>query len=163
MRHYKNHSNVWLCATALCLFSLSPGVAAAQTLTQNTPLRFGRVVMHDNGSARDLRLLPSGAYTADTGYYIIDQAPQLGSYTVENQAANAIMDVIITPTGTVQPSGGGPYFTLVDFFTVPALVSTDGNGNATFQVGATLRSSGIGNYASTTYDGGFTITVTPRP
>lgn len=149
-------------AAFLLSAALLSGPANAQTLTQNTQMRFGRIVMHDNGTPRDLRLLPSGSYSADSGFYIIDQAPQLGSFTIEDQALNSIMNITITAIGTMQPGGGGPYFTLVDFFTVPAVVTTDGNGDATFQVGATLRSSGIGNYGSTTYDGGFTISVAPQ-
>lgn len=161
--HCKCHSRFWLCVAVFGLGGLTPDWAAAQTITQNTQLRFGRIVMHNNGAQRDLRLLDSGGYTADAGYYIIDQAPQLGSYTIEDQTPNALMDIVFTPIGNLQPGGGGAFFTLVDFFTVPPLVVTNGDGDATFQVGATLRSSGFGNYSNNTYDGNFSISVTPHP
>lgn len=138
--------------------------ARAQTLSELQPLRFGRIVMHNNSSPRDLRLLPSGSYSADSGYYILDIAPQLGTYRVEGEAENAIMDVVMSLTGNINPlSGGSAYFTLVDFFTVPATVVTDGDGNATFQVGATLRSNGSGFFSNSNYLGSLTISVTPRP
>lgn len=166
MQHYKKRSKLWLCAALACWATLTPDIAAAQTITQNTPLRFGRIVMHDNSSQRDLRLLDSGGYTADSGYYIIDQAPQLGSFTVEDQAANSVLDITMVPVGTLLSVGGGggtAFFTLVDFFTVPPVVVTNGDGDATFQVGATLRSSSIGNYANETYNGNFNITIAPLP
>ena len=153
---------------AIVLFGMVAGVglrsAQAQTLTENTPLSFGRIVMHDNGSQRDLRLLSNGSYIAGTGYYIIDTPPQLGSYTIQGQVPGRIMDIAFIAVGSLNPGGAGPYFTLVDFFTVPSVVTTNGAGEVTFQVGATLRSSGfMGNYIDSTYNGGFTISVTPQP
>lgn len=143
---------------------ISVTAAQAQTLTVNTPLSFGRMVMHDNSTQRDLRLLPNGSYVAGTGYYIIDTPPQLGSYTIQGQVPGRIMDISFIAVGSLNPGGAGPYFTLVDFFTVPSVVTTNGAGEATFQVGATLRSSGfMGNYIDSTYNGNFTISVTPQP
>lgn len=142
-----------------------PCKGQAQTIIENQRMRFGTIVMHDNSSPKDLQLLPGGGFVADySGYYIIDSGPQLGSYTVQGQTPNWPMNITLSPATTIHRSGGGPFFTLVDFFTVPASVMTDGLGSATFQVGATLRSSGfMGNYVDDAYNGQYTITVSPAP
>lgn len=139
------------------------GPAAAQTLTENTTLSFGEVAMYDNSSPRDITLLSGGGYTMDPGYYLYGNPPQLGSYTIQGQTPNWPMDIDLTLVGSINRGGPGPVFTVVDFFTVPAVVMTDGAGNATFQVGGTLRSSGVmGNYPDDNYTGSYTITVTPQ-
>ena len=163
-RHSANHKAPLYAALLLFAF-LSGGIgeAAAQTLTQMHPLRFGRIVMHDNDAERNLRLLPSGNYSADPGFYVIDTPPQLGTFRIEGQQANSIMDISIVQTTTVNPTSGLGYFSLVDFFTVPSTVITDNDGNVTFQIGATLRSNGMtGVYNNADYRGIFTISVEPQ-
>lgn len=149
----------------LFLLFLDSG-AYGQTLTQNTPLSFGRVVVTDNNAPRDITLLSSGGYIADPAYVFYAETPQLGSYTISGQAINSVMDIFIDVAATsLGPDVGTspPQFFLVNPFTVPATVITDGVGNATFQVGATLRSNGGGqNFLDANYSGSFTIMVTPQ-
>lgn len=161
-QHLQN--KLLLSAVLACSSLVLPNPAYAQTLSQLQPLSFGRVVMHDNSSPRDLRLLPNGNYSAGSGFYMMGPSPQLGTYRLENGAANAVMDVTFNLAGSITPdSGGAGFFTLVDFFTVPTNVITDNDGNVTFQVGATLRSNGSGTFSNSDYTGALTITVEPRP
>jgi hypothetical protein len=148
----------------LCLVAGAPG-ASAQTLTQDRTLTFGRFIMNNNSTQRDLVLNSNGSYTADPAYIFYAQEPVLGRYIINNQTPNAVMDVTfdLGLTSVAPLGGGGPRFTLVNPYTVPAVVTTDGGGNATFEVGATLRSDGLGGvFPSDTYAGEFSITVTPQ-
>jgi hypothetical protein len=148
-----------LFACALLLLSFP---AAAQTLTQDRELTFGHVVMSDNSAPRDIELHSNGSFTADPAYFFYDDEPQLGRYIITGQATNALMDITIDVAATVISTGGGATFTLVNPFTVPASVVTDGGGNATFEIGATLRSDGSGiTFLDSNYAGNFSVTVVP--
>lgn len=150
-------------SAAVILLSLTGG-AAAQTLTEDNPMTFGTTVMRDNSIPQDLVMLPGGGYLPNPAYLVIDP-PELGDYTITGQLPNHIMDIAINVGSTVlYPVGGGaPYFTVVNPFTVPPVVVTDGSGFATFQIGATLRSSGgPGGYLDDQYRDSYTITVTPQ-
>ncbi len=145
---------VWVC--------LAPPQAQAQTLTEDDTLTFGHVVMRDNSAPKDIELHPDGSYTADPAYIFYAEEPQLGRYTIQGQLANHQMDITIDVAATVISTGGTPNFTLVNPFTVPAIVITNGLGNATFEVGATLRSNGDGQvFQDANYLGNFDITVVP--
>ena len=131
----------------------------AQTITQNTPLDFGRFAIVDNAAPRTLQLLPGGGHVADPQYmFIID--PQLGNFTVDGYAPATPLTV--TVTAVPLNNGGGANFVMSSTFTNPAVIVTDGAGEVTFDVGATITSDGGGG---THTDGGFTgtytITVTP--
>lgn len=145
------------------VFAGSP--AAAQTLTEDRRLSFGRFVMTDNSVARDLVLHSNGSYTADPAYIFYAEEPILGRYIINGQLANTTMDITIDVAATsIAPTGGGgPRFVLVSPFTVPGTVVTDNNGDATFEIGATLRSDGFGGaFQSDSHSGQFTITVAPQ-
>lgn len=145
------------------MFCLAPSIKA-QTLTEDNRLTFGEIVMRNNASQQDITLFSNGSYTADPAYYFYSE-PELGEYTVTGQVPNHIMDITVDVASTsIQPSGGGlPFFTLVNPFTVPAVVTTNGAGTATFQIGATLRSNGSGaGFGDSAYDGVFIVTVTPQ-
>lgn len=153
-------------AVFLALF-LEGQAAWAQTLTENNRLTFGRIVMRDNNAPRDVALTPTGSYVADPAYVFYAETPQLGSYTINGQTPNAVMDIMLDVAATaITPNGGGggaAQFTLVDPFTVPAVVVTNGGGSATFEIGATLRSDGSGQtFLDANYIGNYTIIVTPQ-
>jgi hypothetical protein len=148
------------------LLAFSPVTAQAQTLVVNDHITFGHIAMRNNSAPRDIQLLSDGDYLADPAYVFYADVPQLARLTLTGQVPNHLMDVSIDVAGVeVGPSGGGAAatFTLVNPFTVPASVVTDGAGNATFFVGATLRSDGSGNtYVDANYLGVITINVVPN-
>ena len=145
--------------------SFAPVTAEAQTLVVNDHLTFGHIAMRNNSAPRDIQLLSDGDYMADPAYVFYSDEPQLARLTLTGQVPNRLMDISIDVAGVnVGPSGGGgaATFTLVNPFTVPASVTTDPSGNATFYVGATLRSDGSGNtYVDANYLGVITINIVP--
>ncbi|MEM9469458.1 MAG: DUF4402 domain-containing protein [Pseudomonadota bacterium] len=149
--------NKLILISLLCIGSF--GQASAQVITQNTPLDFGRFAIVDNGAPRTLQLLPGGGYTADPQYLFISP-PQLGNFTVTGYGAG--VPLTVTVSTTTLNNGGGANFSTSSTFTNPGVIVTDGAGEVTFDIGATLTSDGGG---STHVDGGFsgtyTITVTP--
>lgn len=149
---------IFLCNFIFALTSLST-VSHAQTITQNAPLDFGRFAIVDNAAPRTLQLLSSGSYVADPQYMFLAD-PQLGNFTVDGYLPGTPLTV--TVTAVPLNNGGGANFVMSSTFTNPAVITADGSGEATFDVGATITSDGGGGVHS---DGGFTgtytITVTP--
>jgi hypothetical protein len=160
---YSVRARAYCAILGLGLFGFAVTTAQAQTVTVDNPLTFGRVAIVDNSMPRDLRLLPGGAYIADSGYVIFPgEEPELGQYTINGQTANTVLDIALD-LNSADMTGGGSYFDLVDPFTVPAIVQTGPTGSVTFELGATLRSSGDGTpFASTQYSGTYTMTITPQ-
>lgn len=159
-----SNSFLLISGLALCLCSAQ---GHAQTITINDPVRFGKISMRNNSAPRELRLLTDGGYIADPAYVIHASEPELGRVTITGYPVNHPMDITIDVASTVigiSGGGGAPAtFTLVDPFTVPATVTTDMTGSATFEVGATLRSDGSGNtYIDASYLGSFDVTVVPQ-
>lgn len=158
--------NVKIALLALGLLFTAPHPVLAQTLVVNDDLTFGHIAILDNSAPRDIVLHPPGNYTADPAYVFYADEPALGSLTVTGQVPNTIMNVTIdfssTVVGVSGGGGGSATFTLLNPFTVPAVVVTDGAGNATFQVGATLRSDGTGTpFLDANYLGIFSVSVAP--
>lgn len=144
--------------SALLLLLLSLNVHA-QTITENRPLNFGRFALVDNAAPRTLQLLPSDTYVADPQYmFLID--PQAGNITVSGYPPATPLTVNITTTAL--NNGGGASFTTLSTFTDPAVITTDAFGEATFDIGATLRSDGGGStHSDGNFNGTYTITITP--
>ncbi len=135
----------------------------AQVLVENSRINFGKVVLADNSTQVDLQLNANcGGFTADPKY-LHHINPTCGSYTVSGYAPFQVVNVAVT-TATLAPVGGtGPSFTTVNTFSFPATpITMDAGGGLTFQVGATMRSSGSGvTYADDAFNGGYNVTVTP--
>ena len=146
-------------SVALLTFSTFQPVLG-QTITIDTPLNFGRFVMVDNAVPRHINLLPAGGVTADA-QYIFFSNPQMGTITVEDYPASTTLSVSV---GVINLNNGGgtPFFSTSSTFTNPSIVTTDGTGSATFDVGATLSSDGGGStHVDGIYSGTFNVTVTP--
>lgn len=132
----------------------------AQTITENIPLSFGRVVLVDNSVSRDIELLPTGSYTADPAYIFFSE-PQLASVTVDGYTPLTPLLINVSATNLTASGGGAAFFSTGDTFTNPAIVITDLTGSATFEVGATLSSNGSGaGFIDSDYTGTYTISVT---
>lgn len=151
--------------TFLCFFCLTclyflDNQANAQTITENQPLSFGKIVLVNNAAPRQIKLFPAGSYTADPEYIFFTD-PQLGNITVDGYPPATPLNVTVGVTNLT--GGGSPaLFSIQSTFTNPASITTDGTGSATFDVGATLISDGSGaSFTDNLYDGTYTVTVTP--
>lgn len=159
MKKHCNAKLFFLTLFSLCL--LTAQEATAQTITQNTPLSFGQVVLVDNAAPRQIVLLPGGGFTADP-QYVFFTPPQLGNFTVSGYGPGVPLTVTVGITNLNPIGGGTANFSTSSTFTNPATVTTDGAGEVTFDVGATLSSDGGGStHMDDLYNGTYTITVTP--
>jgi hypothetical protein len=144
---------------ALFALAFQTQEARAQILTENTPLDFGRFVLVDNAATRTIQINAGGGFTADPQYmFFID--PQAGNFTVTGYGAGVPLTVTITPSPL--NNGGGANFTIVSTATDPAAIVTDGAGEATFDLVATLDSDGGGlGHNEGGFTGTYTIMVAP--
>lgn len=132
----------------------------AQNVNVTRELTFGKFAMQDNDAAYDIVIQPDGSVIADP-QYIFFSDPVTGEVEATGYSASTQLIINIT-NDNVDPIGAtGPSFTADTFFTIPDPVTTDGGGNATFEVGGTLTSSGSGTrYSDDDFQGNITITVT---
>jgi hypothetical protein len=144
----------------LTVLLVVPGRAYAQTITEDQQLSFGTIVVADTGSNHDLELLPNGGYSNDPGIYVIDP-PEVGEYTVTGATPSSNYTVDFNSGGpTLLQLGAATDFQVHDFTTQPAALQSDGSGEFSFSVGATLTSLAAGTYVDGNYDGSLQITVT---
>lgn len=146
---------------ALTLLSNSTD-ALAQTMTENISLSFGKIILTDNSSSKQIALITDGSYTADPDYIFFSE-PRLGNITVDGYTPFTPLMVSIGSTA-LQRVGGGADFTLDGAYTVPALIITDATGTANFDVGAVLSSDGSGNnLIDDTYEGDYSVSISITP
>jgi len=147
-----------LCAGFMLCFIFAPfNSAFSQTITIDQPIDFGKFVLVDNAAGRTIELLPGGGFTSDPEYQFFSN-PQMGTVTVDGYAPGVSLTVVITDTTVA--NGGSANFSTSSPFTVPASITTDGFGEATFDIGATLTSDGSGSKpVDGTFNGTFTVTV----
>jgi len=145
----------------LVLLSLTfqGSISHAQTITENQTLDFGRFALVDNAAPRTIQLLPGGGFVADPQYmFLID--PQMGNVTVDGYPPATPLTVTVSTIAL--NNGGGANFSTSATFTNPAVIVTDGAGEVTFDVGATLTSDGGGAiHNEGGFTGTYTITITP--
>jgi hypothetical protein len=134
--------------------------AWAQTIVQDQQLSFGTIVVADTGSNQDLVLNSNGGYTNDPGIYVIEP-PEPGEYTVTGATPSSNYTVDFNNGGnTLLQLGAATDFQIHDFETLPTNLQSDGSGEFSFSVGATLTSLAAGTYVDGNYNGSLQITVT---
>ena len=163
--HYKARRCFCSLCLILCLLFITCIIGAsgvfAQTITENSPLTFGKLVLVNNASVKDVILLPSGAYTADPDFIFFSD-PQLGNITVDGYPPFATLSVSVSDTTLNSLGGGSANFSTSATFTNPAVVVTDATGSVTFDVGATMSSDGGGAiFTDNDYEGVYTVIVGP--
>ncbi len=134
--------------------------ARAQTIVEDQQLYFGTIVVADTSSDHDLELLPNGGYNADPGIYVIND-PEVGEYTMTGATPSSNWTISFNAGNPLQlQSGANSDFIVDDFTTLPAMLQTDGSGEMSFSVGATLTSQNGGSYNSNNYSGNLQIILT---
>lgn len=127
------------------------------TIDTSQAMSFGTFAVRNNTAQHMIVIDPiTGNATYDAALLEIDPV-QRGIYVMEGLPPNTPIALIFT-NATLSPSGGGPSFSVSDF-TDNSPVS-DAAGDATFLVGATLRTSGNGqHYNSDSYAGTFDLQI----
>ncbi|MBI2235143.1 MAG: DUF4402 domain-containing protein [Micavibrio aeruginosavorus] len=145
----------------LCTFltQQAPAVQAQPypTIDTSQAMSFGTFAVRNNTAQHMIVIDPiTGNGTYDAALLEIDPV-QRGIYVMEGLPPNTPITLIFT-NATLTPSGPGPSFSVSDF-TDNSPVS-DAAGDATFLVGATLRTSGNGqHYNSDSYSGTFDLQI----
>ena len=128
------------------------------TIDTSQAMSFGRFAVRANDMQYTIVIDPmTGNGTFDTNGFIEIDPVQRGVYVMVGLPAN--MPILLSFTNSfLSPSGGGPNFSIRDY-THNNPVS-DASGNATFYIGATLRTTGGGqHYNSDTYSGTFDLQI----
>ena len=137
-----------------CLFlaaSLLPQAAFAQTITEDTPLSFGEIVVISYATVGRVTINPSGTYSYNANIYL-HTPPQIGEYSVSG-APPSTPYTIMLPSSLAITGPGGP-FTLDNLESRPLAPVTDASGNGTFTISGRLQTLGGGAYYG---DGTYTI------
>lgn len=127
----------------------SAGSLHAQELTQIQAISFGAFAVLDNSAPRSITVAPNNNVTGDPNIAIATD-PTRGEYLLTNQDPNRALDISVS-VGTLTLNDSGGHSMTVDTFTTNN-PSTDGAGDATIYIGATLTTSGSGAVYS---DGSF--------
>jgi len=131
--------------------------AHAFTLTEDQALDFGRFIVVSNSSASSVILSPNGNINSN-GDILVYKDAQAGSYSITGAPPLAATTITVTPDPLDLTIVNNRFFR-ADTFTF-SNSTTDGDGNMSFNIGATITSDGAGTYNAATYTGGYVVTVT---
>lgn len=149
---------IFILPVAFALLCASIPAYARAYLNDVVNLSFGSFALINNDTPQTIVVPPAGS--AVFGVNVIEgpTPPVAGEYFLEDLTPNTLLDVTIADTTLSRFGGGSPLFTITDFTTNTP--TTDGNGDATLFVGATLTTSGSGaHYESGNYTGTMDITI----
>lgn len=135
----------------------------AASISQERSLDFGTIAIIDNSAAYTMHMSFSGEVNADPAFLIISPghpAEFFLSGFLPN--SNLTIDILVPSETTESTAGSGSgtsQFTISNHHSFYSTVTTDSLGEATINVGATLTSSGSGNYQNATFFAPMTIVV----
>lgn len=131
---------------------------ARAAITETQALGFGEFALSNNAASHQLVVSPAGVISKDQEIKIISD-PQEGVFEVSGFPPSTPLIINITFDNLMSGMGGAA-FTISDPTTFPPTVVTDPLGGATFNVGATLNTSGDGGfYYDSDYNGIMTVSV----
>ncbi|MDD9899563.1 MAG: DUF4402 domain-containing protein [Alphaproteobacteria bacterium] len=146
------------------------GDACAQTMTEVQNLDFGTFGLRDNDAGHTIVVEPDGDVTYAPEIVPGMSVAQRGEYALTGFPANMLLTFgvasstppddggIIVDNGTSLSTGSGEVFT-VDTYTTNS-PTTDGSGDATLYLGATLTTSGSTTmYGDGLHSGNVDITI----
>lgn len=130
--------------------------AYAQTVTQVTPLYFGRFAIVDTSLVSQITVDPDGSVTTNANTAVIDEASP-GEYTISGPANRPYS---VTLPSSITLSGPQGTMTIDNFSISPVVLITDGAGEDDITIGARLRTIGMApGLPDGAYNGTLTITV----
>lgn len=132
--------------------------AQAQTVTQIQPLSFGTFATSNNNGNYTITVNPGNGSVYDPRIIAETQA-QRGEYLLQGQDPNRALDITVTNGSmTLNDFGVGDTISITNYTNNSP--STDGAGDATIYIGATLTTNGSGTqYPSGSYADNIDITV----
>lgn len=151
---------VFLFPFFIALATLPIPVRAAG-LTQTRPLDFGTVTVISVSTVGTLVLSADGNYVASPEIVVISP-PTPARFEATGFSPNTAGTIGVTDgTATEGGNGTGETFIFNSYTNEPTVVVTDGAGDFTFDLGATMSTEGDGGlYVSGVYSGTITVTVT---
>ena len=132
----------------------------SQTIIQNRPFNYGLITVNDNSSVRTMTIATNGTITNNPVHITIFQDGETARFSVTGFDASTQYSISI-PDTTISYNGTGPqYFDIVGMTIAPSVFITDTNGEGSFTVGSTFRTSGNGSgYPQGSYTGNVLVTI----
>jgi hypothetical protein len=153
-------AGLYVLLVSMAFISPASAVDYPDTMTEIQPLSFGTFAMRDNSAAYSMTVSPTGMVSYSHANKILPfgiSNPQPGIFQFTDFAPSTLLVINIADTVI---TGGGPDFDLVNFVFAPDPASTDAGGNLTLNIGATLRTSGLGGiYWDGGYSGNYVLSV----
>lgn len=148
---------VWLAVAGILAIGYSPAIAGV--MREIRPLTFGSVTV--TGAAPQTVQIGADNTESHSGGILTLHNGANGIYQLSNFPANTLFTVDIADTVSVRV-GTGQTFDIKDFTTQPANADTprtDGAGNMTIRIGATLATRSGVSYPPGAYRGTYTLMI----
>lgn len=147
-------------SAAFIALSISTPLSTYADVTESSSLDFGTVVVASNSSAQSLSVGYNGNVSYSSGIFPITE-PTRAEFILTDYPNN--QRVFLSSSVNTPNSSSTGYtveqFTLTDL-SVPAVITTDSSGGASFYVGGTLTTSGnSGYYGDTNYSITYRISI----
>lgn len=134
--------------------------AFSQTLIENRPFDYGLVTINSNAGAYSMTVATNGTITTNPTYITVFQDGVPARFTITGLEASTAYSINIPDTTMLYDGSGPQFFDVINMTISPSSFVTDSNGDGTFLVGSTLRTSGNGSgYPQGTYTGSVLVTV----
>jgi len=148
----------------LCVFCLLLGAdyAKAQSITEVTPLSFGRIALTGNTQSYVMFIDRLGNITKDSAIAILE-AGVPAEYVLEGYPPNTILNVSVTTPSIITNLGGvcclNTSQMTISNFDYPFTITTDAIGSALLNVGARMATETGGVYVDGVYYINLVVTV----
>ncbi len=131
--------------------------ASSQTITEDTPLSFGEIVVISTAVVGRVTINPSGTYSYNSNIYL-HTPPQIGEYSISGGPPNSAYTITL-PANFNITGPGGPF--VVDNLEYrPLVLVTDATGADSFTVSGRLQTLGGGTpYGDGVYSVNFPVTI----
>ncbi len=138
-----------------------PLQAGAYTVTEIQAMEFGELITRNLAAVGEVVVGADGSFSNNANI-IVTTLGQRARYSITGApASTAFTFTLDANTNVTRTLGGGTgEFTVDNFTTHPAVLTSDGGGNATLFIGARIQTAGGGQvYLDGAYDGTYDFTV----
>jgi hypothetical protein len=143
----------------LCGILISGTQPAYSGIVEVVPLSFGQFIITDNTSVHNLTIQRNGNINEDPAFHILEN-PVRGTYNVSNFPVRTNLIILANVASFSNLSNPSQFFTVSAFATNPQNVKTNNNGEVSFDLAATLQTSGNGiMYEDANYTGTLVVSV----